>query len=475
MNDYDLILAEAKHSTHIRNQEIEYIATSEEFLLYDDYGNADATIFTISYERSGVNRDGRPLLVAFNGGPGCASLLVHMGALGPQRVVMGNGVDMPFQKPYHMEENPDCILDICDLIMVDPVGTGYSRYLTEEAKRRYCDSKVDAKSVIMAIYQWIEKHERWNCPLLLFGESYGTVRSALIADQIFANKVGTQCNALNIHLDGLILVGSALDRDKSKFPIEPSVLNFSAVAAVHWYHHREGKPGLLDFLAQAEEFAYGAYLTALGLGSAMGKEREKDLIEQLKYFTGLSERVLRAVKFRVEASKYASLLIEDEKGLVSVYDGRFISAPLARFSDCRWEENDPCCERIMPAFTHCFHGMMKKHLNIETDRIYAVENMNMDDWDFNADKNPVHFLERAMQKNQSMKTMFVNGYYDMLTTYSYVTYLLHQFDLPADRVWQKGYESGHMAYIGADSAAALGTDLRNFVNWVCEEKRNGGK
>ena len=318
------------------------------------------------------------------------------------------------------------------------------------------------------LYQWIEKHKRWNCPLLLFGESYGTVRSALIADQIFSNHVGSICNSLNIHLDGLIMLGSALDRDKSKFPIESAVLNFSAVAAVHWYHHREGKGSLAEFLADAETFAYGEYLSALSLGKAIGADREKALIEKLNYFTGLSERVLRAVRFRVEAFSYAKLLLEDRNFLVSVYDGRFTSAPPEFLEGYQWENDDPCCSRIMPPFTHCFHGILKDKLGIQTNRIYTEQNHNLSCWDFDAEKNPVHFLESAMRKNQNLKIMFANGYYDLATTYSYVTYMLRQFSLPLDRVWQRGYESGHMAYIGKKSSAALGTDLRNFVNWVCE-------
>ncbi|MCI9639347.1 MAG: hypothetical protein HFE72_04330 [Emergencia sp.] len=468
MFEFDLIRAESAGEVTLRGKKIEYRTMSEEFLLYDDAGNPDATIFTISYERKGVNTEGRPVLFAYNGGPGCASLLVHMGALGPQRVAMGDGVNLPFETPYHMEENPDCILDICDLVMIDPVGTGYSRILKEEAADKYYNSETDAKAVIMTMYQWIETHHRWNCPLLILGESYGTIRSAMVADQIFVNKIGNTCNALNMHLDGIILLGSALDRDKSKFLIEPSVINFSAVAATNWYHMQDEKPSLENYLNEAEKFAYGDYLSALALGRRVADEKYEHVLDQLQYFTSLSKQILKSENLRVWAFQYPSLRMKDGKDLISVYDGRFTSAPVAAASDYEWEDDDPCCCRIMPAFTHCFHAYMKEFLGIETNRIYTGENMHLFDvWQFNASKNPVHFLESAMRKNQNLKLFFANGYYDLATTKGYVDYMINRFDLPEDRIWTQGYESGHMCYIGEDAAKKLGQDLRKFVTWIC--------
>lgn len=464
----ELLNVKKEHKICMNGADISYLTISQEFPLYDNCDEPDATIFTISYIRGDVDKNGRPVLFAYNGGPGCASLLVHLGALGPLRVAMGDGVDLPFHTPYKMEANPDCILDICDLVMIDPVGTGYSRVLKEEASDKYYNSETDAKAVIMTMYQWIETHHRWNCPLLILGESYGTIRSAMVADQIFVNKIGNTCNALNMHFDGIILLGSALDRDKSKFLIEPSVINFSAVAATNWYHMQGEKPSLEDYLNEAEMFAYGDYLSTLALGRRISDEKYKHVLEQLQYFTGLSRQRLESENLRVWAFQYPSLRMKDGKDLISVYDGRFTSAPVASSSEYEWEDDDPCCCRIMPAFTHCFHAYMKELLGIETKRIYTGENMHLFDvWKFNATKNPVHFLERAMRKNQNLKLFFANGYYDLATTKGYVDYMINRFELPKERIWTQGYESGHMCYIGKDAAKAFGQDLRKFVTWVC--------
>ena len=163
--------------------------------------------------------------------------------------------------------------------------------------------------------------------------------------------------------------------------------------------------------------------------------------------------------------------VVNEKGLlISQYDSRFVSHPLQAGGQYHYESDDACFERLMPAFTHCYYGVMKDALGITTDRDYQFTGLQMcRAWEFDAPRNPIHFVEDAMRKNQDMKVLFANGYYDMLTTYSYSEYMINNFDLPTERVRHTGYEGGHMAYIGEAQCAEFGDDLRRFVKWATKK------
>lgn len=274
MND-DLIYARVVNTAHINGQDVEYEAVSEEIPLPDENGGTDATLFMTSYLRLNAEKTGRPILFAFNGGPGSASVFLHLGGLGPQIIDLGDGISAPFDPPFRMKENAACILDICDMVFMDPVGCGYSRALTGDAVKKYASSQEDAKAMLLGIDRFLSRHKRWNCPVFILGESYGTVRAALMAQQLYENMLGNTCNALNIHAAGLILVGSLLDRDKSLFPVERTVTNFPAIAAAHWYHTQGEKPALKEVMAAAEDFALRYYLPVLGLGKRQRRKNGK--------------------------------------------------------------------------------------------------------------------------------------------------------------------------------------------------------
>lgn len=470
MLNTELLYAKTTGSISINGASVEYEAVSEEIPLTNENGETDATIFMVSYSRLGVEQSGRPLLFAFNGGPGSASVFLHIGGLGPKIIDFGDGTSMPFDPPFNMHDNEGCLLDICDLVFVDPVGCGYSRVLTPEAERKYASSQQDAKSVLLAIDQFLHRHKRWNCPLYILGESYGTVRAALMAQQLYENSIGEGCNALNIHASGVILVGSLLDRDKSLFPVERTVTNFPAVAAAHWYHMEGEKPPLPEVIAAAEDFAMRQYLPLLGLGCKASSQERQAVVDGLMRFSGLSRSSIERHGLRVTVDAYVREVCLEKSVLISQYDSRFTSRPTA-MDTYDFESDDPCFQRLMPAFTHSFYGTLKSSLGLDTQRDYQFSNLRMSQiWEFDAPRNPVHSLEDAMRRSKSLRVLFANGYFDMLTTYSYSDYMCSNFELPAERVWLRGYEGGHMLYLGRQQANAFQQDIRSFI--TCAAQRN---
>lgn len=465
-----LINSVASGYIEINGEKIEYEAVSEEFVVRDEKGEEEATLFMTSYLRKDSQIEGCPILFAFNGGPGSASVFLNLGGIGPEIIDLGDGLSASFNPPFHMKENKDTILDICDLVFIDPIGCGYSRILTEKAVKKYAASQEDAKAIIYGINSFLSRHKRWNCPLFILGESYGTVRAALMAQQIYENQIGNTCNALNVHVNGLILVGSLLDRDKSLFPVERVVTNFPAIAATHWYHMNEKKTSLREFINSAEDFALRKYLPVLGLGRKATETERKEVLKLLTYFSGLPGEYFDRHGIRLSVEDYVHEIPKETGEIISRYDSRFVTKVREAADHYDLDEADPCFERLMPAFTHCYYGIVKEKLGITTERDYQFENSEMcREWQFDAPRNPIHFVENAMRKNQEMKVLFANGYYDMLTTYSYSEYMINNFDLPKERVWHTGYESGHMSYIGNKQCTEFCRDLRRFVKWTIEK------
>lgn len=466
----ELINAIAIGNIEISGKKIEYEAVSEEYIIYGENGQEEATIFMTAYICQNTEKRDKPILFAYNGGPGSASIFLNIGGLGPRIIDLGDGVSVPFNPPFSMKDNKNTVLDICDLVFIDPIGCGFSRILTKEAVKKYASSQEDAKSMICGINNFLSRHKRWNCPVFLLGESYGTVRAALMAEQFYENQIGNTCNALNIHIAGLILIGSLLDRDKSLFPVERAVTNFPSIAAAHWYNMKGEKPLLKKYIEDAEEFAFRKYLTVLALGKKATEKERKDVLEALISFTGLSQRYFEMHGLRLTVEEYLHENARNTGRIVSPYDSRFASEAFQKTDQFDSTAEEPYFERIMPAFTHCYYGVVKEALGITTDRDYQYTNLEMNEnWKFDSPQNPIHFVENAMRKNQKMKVMFVNGYYDMLTTYSYSEYMINTFDLPLDRTWHKGYESGHMPCIGEGQSFAVGEDLRRFIKWVTEK------
>ena len=312
---------ESQGSVVLNGQTIPYRTVSEDNFFVDEEGQPTATIFSYAYFRSDVADPAtRPVLFAYNGGPGCSSLWIHAGLFGPRRVKLEDELHLPTVPPFELEDNPHCLLDLCDIVLVDPVGTGFGRLIQEKARAEFYDADGDVKAMAMFIEQWLTRYNRRNSPILLAGESYGTGRSALLAAELLgAGPV--KPDTLGLSVSGIMLLGSTFFEAN---PAEPSAVNLITMAATNHYHHPEGKPDRDAFIAQAFDFAKTEYLSALFQGDALPEAKQAAIAEKLTYFTGIETEFWIRHHLRIDMQKeFAHLLLKDQGLAVGFYDGRY--------------------------------------------------------------------------------------------------------------------------------------------------------
>ncbi|MBQ3132272.1 MAG: hypothetical protein IJC24_06135, partial [Clostridia bacterium] len=359
--------------------------------------------------------------------------------------------------------NDNCLLDTCDVVSVDAIGTGYARLYNQEARAKYCSTSVDAEMFAMCIRKWLTAHKRWNSPVYIMGESYGTIRTAMVADALFYSP-NIDGAGLSMQVSGIINIGSALNYGQTPFPIPATVLSLPSIAAAHWYHHPEGKGSLKEFFDECMAFCYDEYVPALAKGSSLPLEQQKAVAEKLHRYTGYSVEKLLDDKLNVDVMKYPILGMSEEGASIGLYDARF---RLGRFKDVEgfdYFSDDASNALSMPAFAIAFNALWKDQLNIDIDDEY-IEFWNgaEQSWNYQTKVSPIRLLEKAMHRNPKMKVMFGMGYYDMLTTTGWVHYLVNHYDLPKDRLYLNYYEAGHMPYIGDRQAGELLNDIKAFI------------
>lgn len=458
MKEFVKVRTEAAHCTHIKGQDVAYRAICENFPFFDAQGQPMASISTFTYMRSDIESTvGRPVLFFWNGGPGCASLYLHMGLLGPSKIHFGDGVSFAVTAPIELMENEDCLLDICDIVAVDPVNTGFSRFLSDEGKAFLYSTDGDADCMISIIRQWLATHRRWNSPLYLLGESYGTIRGAQVAERI---NTGSTFSA-GLHISGLILLGPAIGYGEVPLPIYPSVLNLPSNAAAQWYWHREGKGSLEEFLQECDDFCYREYLYALAEGSRLPAERKQEIAEKLNRFTGLPVKKLLQDALVVDTYDFSAHRFAEEGRSVGLYDAR-LSAPTANAAS--YDFSLDAGNQVYAAFVVALNSLLPEEFNIDFAEEYRhADTLAESKWNWTPTMDTPKALENAMQRNQHLKLMFGVGQYDMLCTGGLTRYICNHYNLPRNRTQIRYYTSGHMPYLGDTLAAQVLADIRQLI------------
>ncbi|MCJ8156706.1 S10 family peptidase [Sphingomonas sp. LaA6.9] len=453
-----------RHSGRFGGQAISYTATASETYLKADDGTPRASIFSISYVKDGKDPN-RPVTFLFNGGPGSGSVWLHMGAFGPKRVAIPSDARDDGAPPYPIVDNPDSLLDVTDIVFIDPVGTGFSHALGKTDPKDFYGVTKDAESIAQFIRLWLNENGRWNAPKYLGGESYGTTRSAAVLDQLEGayNDVG---------LNGVILISTVLDfaAGADTPGNEMSyILNVPSMAATALYHGKaQSAGGVEQFVEEARRWAIGPYAAALLQGNALAGEERAQVRRDLARFTGLSETFLEQADLRVLPSRFYKELLRDRGLTVGRLDSRYTGKDYDNAGE--EPDNDPSFYGIDAGYTAAINAHARETLKFDTDRRYVtIGSVGPWDWrlgngrDSDVYLNVAPYIGKGLRENAGLRVFVGQGYYDFATPFFAAEYALSRTGMPKDRIEYRYYGSGHMMYVRDEDRAKLSQDIRAFI------------
>ena len=469
-----------RHRIVIGGKSISYTATAGTMLIHNEERQPIGQIGYIAYTRDdqGSVAARRPLMFAFNGGPGSSSLMLHMGLLGPKRVLVADP-DAAAPPPYKTVDNGFSLLDKTDIVLIDPMGTGLSHPVCNGKLEDFLSVDADADSVSRFIARYLSLNNRWTSPKYLLGESYGTVRAAVIANHMLGRFA--------VKFDGVVLLSMATDfqmvstgQRSNERPLPAFLPGFAAVA---WYHHRvAGQPPELEpFLDEVRTFAAGPYSAALAKGDALPDEERDAIAAQMHRYTGLSEDYIKTANLRVTEFGFAQELFRSRRETVSRLDGRFLGLTLDPLQ--KGADYDPALAAIVPTYSAVLRDYLYQDLKLPADQEYVTENRwvgdhfdlrhQPDGGQYGGDGpgqsmvNAGDDLAQALVQEPNLRVLVLAGYFDIGSPFSDAEYMVAHLGIPkaaAARVQIEYYRSGHMIYVHQQSLEKLKRDLSAFID-----------
>jgi len=469
-----------QHSVTINGRSIGYRATAGTLTIRDDAGKPDASVFYVAYTVGEGGEGGRrPVTFLYNGGPGSASIWLHMGSFGPVRVATASP-EATAPAPYQLVPNADSLLDKTDLVFVDAIGTGYSKGLPkakegekekdENQNKRFWGTDQDIEAFGRFIARYVTVNKRWNSPKFLFGESYGTPRSAGLSKYLEEHGIA---------LNGVVLLSSILNYGSRLPGLDNDFVNLlPTYAAIAWYHNKvANKPTSIEsFVEEARAFARGEYSVALAKGQDLSPAELDAVAQKVSHYTGLSVAYLKEANLRVSQPRFRKELLRGERRTLGRYDGRFegIDADAAGENP----ETDPSDTAIRGAFTAAFNDYIERELHYTSDVPYATSAGGaIRDWDWKhavrGQQRPVPLpimisdLSEAMRTNPHLKVMSANGWFDLATPFFATEYDLAHLDIDPklrSNLSFTYYPSGHMVYLNLDALRQFKIDLAKFYD-----------
>jgi carboxypeptidase C (cathepsin A) len=454
--------AVTRHSGEFGGVRVRYTAWVEDNFVDDSHGHPGASIITVAYTRDGIADAGtRPVIFAFNGGPGAAGAMLNFSALGPVRLI-GQAHGGPVSGRF--ESNADSLLDAADLVFIDPVGTGFSRAFAGEDPRQWYSDASDASSVLQAIQHWLRVHHREGSPRYLVGESYGTDRAGRILEQ-----------SKRLRFNGVILVALAAPADGHLIPF---VTALPTMAAGAWYHHRIERAGrtVEQVFDSAEQFAHTDYLTALVQGSSLPAGDRTRIAQRLSQLIGLPASLIEANDLRIDKNTYMFNLLKDQHLRTGLLDVR-VTAPLV--ANAQGAIDDPALNVLpkkligKPHLTPLDMGILKspqiagyleRELHFPTgEEYYSIDFIANSQWKYQREFDPVAAVSAAMKIQPQLRLMWIQGLYDLTCPAYLARYTIDQDGIPPARLTTLLLPGPHSSYTADGTLVPFVTALRSFV------------
>ena len=471
----------SSHTATVNGRVLHYTATAGTLTLRDDSGKPTASMFYVAYTLDGVDpATPRPVTFFYNGGPGSSSIWLHMGSFAPMRVRTANPETIR-PAPFGFGPNDQTLLDKTDMVFLDAIGTGFSRPLGATEAKAFWGVDQDADAFAKGIIRYVTRNSRWNSPKFLFGESYGTSRSAAVAYQLQDRGMA---------LNGVVLLSSILNFGVEQPGYDEVYIGYlPSYAATAWYHNKiANKPADLEtFVAQARAFALGPYAAALAKGDKVTPEERDAIAQQMSVLTGLSPDFIKRANLRVSLDRFQKELLRDQRLTVGRFDSRYTGVDTDAAGSS--PDYDPSDTAISGAFIGTFSDYLTRDLGYKTDMPYQVAAYSLKDFDWDwKHKSPTGGdsqttpdvaldLAAAMRTNPYLHVLSLNGYYDMATPFTSTEYdLSHMMLEPAQQknLEFRYYPSGHMVYLNPEALRKMHADLADFFDRAVASAQLGG-
>lgn len=464
------IFSTTHHAIKIGMKKLKYTATAGQLILRDDdSGEQKAKLFFIAYETMDKDTHARPITFAFNGGPGSSSVWLHLGAIGPKRVILNkNGAALP--PPATLTDNEFSWLAFTDVVFIDPVGTGYSRALDEKKGKQFYGFKKDIESVGDFIRLYLTRYNRWLSPKFVVGESYGTTRAVGLTEYLH--------KTYGIDFNGVVLISPVLDFNTILFSPSnnlPYFLFLPTYTATALYHNKLSKNAskMETVLDEVETWVLDEYITCLARGNALSSSRREAVAEKMAGYTGISQSYILNNNLKISDSRFRKELLRNEQRIIGRMDTRFTGPD----TDATAQESsyDPSLEMLIGAFSSAINHYVRNDLKFKNDTPYRYLNYNVSRaWDWQSGirhgqgyVNVSRILTDAVHTNRHLRVFIAAGYYDLATPYFAVKYTINQLELDKSlksNIAMHFYNAGHMMYINKPTLKNLSTDMASFYN-----------
>lgn len=472
VTEFQVETVSSKGSVAIEGNEIAYEVLAGTLTQASDAGQPKAKMSFVYYHVPGQEQSQRPVTFAFNGGPGSSSVWLHLGMLGPKRIKFPADAT-PLAPPYKLSENEYSMLDVTDLVFIDPVSTGFSRPVDKEPKTQFHGYEEDVASVAQFIHDWLSHYGRWESPKYLLGESYGGLRAAGLANYLQGRY--------RIELNGIAVISGAINFQTLRFELGndlPYICFLPTYTATAWYHGRlseelQAQP-IHKVVAQAEAFALGEYASVLLAGDSAKQPRIDKAAQRLAQLTGLDEEYVKQSRLRISMPRFGKQLMRADRRTIGRFDSRYVG--IDRDASGANTEYDPSGSAIYGPFTATLNQYLRDDLGLKHPRPYEILTGNVQPWSYDNFTgkyvDATDELRAAMTSNPYLQLFVACGYNDLATPHFAMQYTLNHLGLDAtlrDNVTVKKYEGGHMMYIYEPSLVVLRRDL---LNWYEKSRGN---